>query len=288
MTKRRTSRADLRAVPLLLLPVLLPVLPMLPLLLILPIMLATGGCEGKQGDVRLIQVTHLAEIRMPGQTIPARNDTMLLWLGQGKARSETATSSFILREDLGLLYAIDHTQRSYAAVPLEDLVYLSRMVAGDEETPPEVAREMALLRNFQGGVATVRSTGEQAMIDGYHCQRYHVDITMGRSEMHLDQWVTRDIDLDLALLNRITGTALLLVPGSQSVLDALAEIDGVPVLTDSEITMLGSKTRSSTRLIEVTHETAPPGTFTVPEGYTPQRGANTGNDAEENAPDSAR
>ena len=100
MAKRRTWRTGLPAVSLMLLPVRLPVLL---LMLMLPIMLATGGCEGKPDDVQLIQVTHLAEIRMPGQTIPARNDTMLLWLGEGKARSETATSSFILREDLGLL-----------------------------------------------------------------------------------------------------------------------------------------------------------------------------------------
>ncbi len=239
-------------------------------LLLFAVVLGTGACGRQHRDTRLVKVTHLQPVEMAGQTLEAVNDTTVLWLGHRMARSDSPNGSFILREDTGMLYTIDHAAKLYVAIPLADLGDLPKLLGITEDDPDNPDRQLQLMRNFTELYAQVRPTEQFAEIAGYRCRRYEMNLLLGRARIATTYWVTRETDVDTDLLRRITSAALLNLPGADQMIDEMEKMDGLTVLTEGSMEFLGKTTHTSSRLIEITYGDAPPGTFTVPDSYRRQ------------------
>jgi hypothetical protein len=229
--------------------------------------LVIAACGSEPDDLRLVQVTHLQPVDLPGQTLPVQNDTTRIWLSKAMARADSPKSSFILREDTGVLYNIDHQARTYVAIPLQALGELPELLGVDRDEPSNPDRRLQLMRNFDRLYAQVRATEQSAEIEGFRCRRYEMNLMMGRARIVSTYWVTREIDTDQDLLRRITRVGLLNLPGADQMIEEMAKMDGLAVLIESEMEFLGKTTHSSSRLIEVSHAEAPPGIFDIPENY---------------------
>ena len=236
-------------------------------LLMSAVILGTGACGRQHRDVRLVQVTHLQPVEMAGQTLEAINDTTVVWLGHQMARSDSPNGSFILREDTGMFYTIDHAAKVYVAIPLTDLGDLPKLLGITEDDPDNPNRQLQLIRNFTRLQAEVRPTEQFAEIVGYRCRRYEMNLLMGRARIATTYWVTRETDVDTDLLRRITSAALLNLPGADQMIDEMEKMEGLTVLTEGSMEFLGKTTRTSSRLLEIAYGDAPPGTFMVPDSY---------------------
>jgi hypothetical protein len=234
------------------------------------LLVGAAACERGHRDVRLVQATHLQPLEMAGQTVAGADDTTVVWLGRGMARSDSPNGSFILNEDTGMFYTIDHAARSYVAIPLNDLGDLPKLLGIDRADEDSPDRRLQLMRNFASLEAEVRPTEQFAEIAGYRCRRYEMKLLMGRAHIATTYWVTRDTDVDTDLLRRITSAALLNLPGADQMIAEMEKMDGLTVLTEGTLEFLGQTSHTSSRLLEIAYGDAPPGTFTVPEAYLRQ------------------
>jgi len=219
---------------------------------------------------KLVTVTRSEPISLPGQRIPARTDTVTLWLGPGIARRDNAEGTFLVDATRDLLAWIDHEERTWTVQTAAQVQrQLSDLAADSTGGEPRASSrdQLERLRSLLRVAVRVVDTGEEGRIDGYPCRRWVVDQRLGRQEVVTEVWLTDAIDADYSLLHRVTRPALASLPGGEAALGELDRLRGVPVRSTSLITLLGRQGRSESELVAVENVVVTPAHFGPPAGY---------------------
>jgi hypothetical protein len=256
--RARLSRGGSRAPLILLLSIAMPLL----------LVMTLSGCGGdnEPRGVRLVKVVGSVPENAGGDGA-ALSDTTIIWVGEKRARAIGNNGDFLVHGDSGILYSIDHAESTVVALRLSDIETVPDRLAQEAEQAPQHRQEIDAVLELADVQAAVRPTSEFSEIDGYHCRKYVVNISMGQAVARSQYWVTRDIEVDRALFRTLTHAALLRVPGSEAVLRELDKLDGLPVLTTGTVEMAGQTTRTSSRLIDVEYGRVPSDLFELPAGY---------------------
>ena len=227
----------------------------------LALTLALAAAPAVEADTVLKMTSHTDAFQVMGQSQPASDDEVTLWIGEDRAVRHTDDKTALLRLDQKKLYVIDHTAKTYSALdlPVDFAAYL----------PPEAKQQMGQMLQAMTMTATVEPTDQTKEIKGWDARLFEVNLSnpMG---MTIDSkvWATNDIAIELSSLKEMTRAMASLQPGAAAAAEELLKIDGVPVLMESEIKGMGGSTTSREELVSAETQDAPAGTYEVPEGYT--------------------
>jgi heme-degrading monooxygenase HmoA len=223
-----------------------------------------------RADVFMKQKVHTDAVKVMGQSQPAKDSTMTIWLTGNKARMDNdgGTSSLLLA-DQKILYMIDNNKKQYAEMPL-DFDKMMQQAAGDN---PEAAQAMAkmpgIMKNMMGNMsAKVTETDETKQIGGWNCRKYLIEMNMGMAgTVTSEAWATQDVKLDYAKVFAAANAMMAAMPGFENILQEMKKIKGVVVYQTSKSKVMGAEVGSTTELLEAGDKDAPAGTYDLPAGY---------------------
>jgi len=231
-----------------------------------------------RADIYMKQKVHTDALKVMGQNQPAKDEIMVFWLGENKARTdqEAGTSSLFLGEKK-ILYMIDHNKKTYAEMPLD----LNKMfdesagaAAGDDPEMAEAKKKMpAFMKNLMKGAmgsmsAKVTETGETKKIGSWNCRKYLIEMDMGMAgKTNSEAWATEDLKIDYSLYFTSANAMLASQPGFDKIVKEMQKVKGVIVYSTAKISVMGSDVTSTTELLECSDKSAPAGNYDVPAGY---------------------
>lgn len=185
---------------------------------------------------------------------PSQAEPIRIWIGAkgDRLRRDEGDSSYVLRLDLGKLYVINHTDKTYSEIPI-----------------PIDARKIGASPEMQAK-AQVTATGETKKIGSWNARKYKVDIT-NPAGLHIDTtvWASPDVAAHQAL-TRLAASIAALQPGSADWSLKLGQIEGFPVLQEANVTMGTSHFKTREELVGIETRDAPAGAYEPPAGYTAQ------------------
>lgn len=238
-------------------------IPACSLVLAFGLALALSAAPAVEADTLLKMKNHTDAFQVMGQSQPAQDNEITVWIGDDRAYRSDGQTAVLLRLDQQKLYLMNPEDRTYSVLDLP--------VDFTEYLPPEMKQQMEQMLDAMTMSATVEPTDERKELNGWNTRLYRVNLSneMGMS-VASEVWVTEDVAVDLGSFKEMTRAMASLQPGAAAAAEELLKIDGVPVLMESEITAMGGSTSSREELISAETKDAPAGTYEVPEGFTEQ------------------
>lgn len=227
------------------------------------------------------QKIHRDGFQMMGQSQPAEDMIQTVWITPDKMRSDNEKQSVIMRLDKGIIFFVDHAQKTYSEMPMDmGQMMGSRMKEemGEEVSEEDMEGFMAMAKGMMKMKITVTPTGEKKRINKWNCQKYiqKLETMMGPTISEI--WATEDLKMDYELYAKFSAGLMGMQPGFKEFLNDMLEemkkIKGVPVLTTTTVNMMGASMKSLQELLEFKEETAPAGIFDLPKGYKKTEGMN--------------
>lgn len=213
-------------------------------------------------DTLYTMKSHTDAFQMGGQSQPAKDTTVKVWVSGDRLRRDEGEQSMILRVDQSRLYVLDHEDKTYSEIPLP--IDLRKMMPkGSEAMADQIAAAMKV-------TVQVTPRDETKKVNQWTAKRYDVSVqsAMGM-KIATTMWVSKEIE-GFGPYNEFAGTIAALQPGSNEWVRQLEKIDGFPVLTESQVDALGARFGTREELVSVDTKDAPAGTFDLPAGYKAQ------------------
>lgn len=211
-------------------------------------------------DTRLDMKSHTDAFQAMGQSQPARDTKITVWVGDDRALRNDGETATLVRLDQKKLYVIDHGAKTFTPIALPvDFAALM---------PAESREQMKQMLEMMQMKATVKATGETREINGWAAKRYDVSLTnqMGMT-IASEVWATKAIAMDMEAFRGLTRALFSLQPGGGAAMEELQTIDGVPVLMKTTVKAMGGEYGSREEVVSAKAGTAPAGTYEVPKGY---------------------
>jgi hypothetical protein len=218
--------------------------------------LSVAGLVG--ADTMIEKVQRTDEFQMMGKTQPAKEESTTTWIGGDKLRNDQGSVSVIIRMDEKKMYVVNHDNESYMEI---DLPIDMAKLMGDNKQMQQMMQMMQM-------DATVTETGDTKKVGPYDCRKYEMKLSSQMMDMEQELWLTKDVDFDVAAYQAMASQMMKLQPGFAEMAKEMEKLDGVAVLTESRMKMMGSEMTMSEKLVNVEEKAAPAGTYMPPAGYT--------------------
>jgi hypothetical protein len=171
-----------------------------------------------------------------------------IWVAADKLRRDEGETSTIVRLDRGKVYLLNHGDKTYVELAAPDM------------RKPVPLEEVAIK-------VKVTATSETKKVGDWNARKYKVDIS-SPDGLHLDTtiWASKDVASHQAY-GKLAAVLAALQPGSAEWARQMQQIEGFPVLQESDVTMGGSRFKTREELATVETKEAPAGTYDPPAGY---------------------
>lgn len=216
------------------------------------------------------QASHTDAIEIMGQKQPAVDDTMTVWLKDGKSCMQSADGkTYIFEMESAELYTVDHAARTYSVMPMDISAIFDEATKGlDEEDQAEADMARSMMQQMAANIQiSVTPTEETKTIKDWKATKYVMDMTMPMGTTTTEMWVTQDINIDLDMYKTIANSKMAMMPGYQKILAETQKIKGIPVYSTTATKVMGTTVKSTSEILEVAEKDAPAGIFDIPEDY---------------------
>lgn len=210
-------------------------------------------------DTLLNLKNHVDAVQVAGESQPAKDTQVRIWMSGDKLRRDEGEISSILRLDRNKLYVIRHADKTWSELALPvDFVRL--MPKGSEQAGAAWAQQMKL-------TVHLHSTQETRTVGSWNARKMQMDITNATGmKIASTLWVSKDVP-GWSALNRLAATLAALQPGSESWVSSLEQMEGFPVLREDRVEAMGARFGTREELVSVETRDATPGTYDPPAGY---------------------
>jgi hypothetical protein len=212
-------------------------------------------------DTYVQQTVRTEPYKMMLSEVPARADTVRVWLGKDRAALSSQGTNAILRVDQSCLYILNRASRTYTVAPYPcDLLGLY---------PPDSPGQIAMRDAMQAlkPRVEVAPTAETRVIRGYPCKLFRITMSAARTSVVSETWATTQAPVDIKLFRALMTAILSVMPTTASLAKSLEEIDGITVLDEQRISSPGREMLSIRELSEIRQADAPRGVYEVPGGW---------------------
>jgi hypothetical protein len=218
---------------------------------LLPLALAAGAAGA---DTLLTLKSHQDAVELAGQSQPAQDTTVEVWVGKDQISRADEKSTLIVRPDE--MIVVNHAAKTYTVLDLP--------LDFDELVPPEM-KQMAAMFKLS---AEVTPTEERKKIGDWNVRRYDIEMT-NPSGMAITtvMWTTKDLDLEYPSYEKLAAQTMAMAGGAELAAE-MAKLEGFPVLQETTIDMAGNTVKNSEELVSVEKKDPPAGVYAAPEGYT--------------------
>ena len=227
-----------------------------------------------QADTFIKTVFHQDAMSMMGQNTPAKDDTTMTWLGDNiAATTDGGKTVMVINGETGMFISFDHEKKTYVEMPVDALGDMEKMMAGSGVSKEEAAmmgKQMQAMRAGMKMDVKVTPTEETKKIGEWDCKKYVVEMKMSMGSMQNIVWATKDVEVDYSMFATLMSAPMMQMPGFQDVMKEFEKMDGLQILSESTMKMMGSDVKSKQEVLEVGEKDAPAGTYAIPEGYKKQ------------------
>jgi len=237
------------------------------------------GAVQARADIYMKNKTHSDAFTVMGQSQPAKDEIMVFWMGEKKARTDTegGNTSMIFLAEKKTLYMIDHAKKQYSEMPLDfDKMFDAAIgeEGGDEEDKAQAKAMAGMMKGLMGSMsAKVTDTGEKKKIGSWNCRKYILEMDMGGMGKTVGEvWATEDLKVDYAMAFTMANGMMASMPGFEKILAEMKKIKGVVAYQTTTATVMGAEMKSTTELIEAGNKDAPAGLYDLPTGYKKVKG----------------
>jgi hypothetical protein len=237
------------------------------------------GTVQARADVYMKNKIHTDAFTVMGQSQPAKDEIMVFWMGEKRARTDTegGNTSMIFLAEKKILYMIDHAKKQYSEMPLDFDKMFSEAAGeevGDEEDKAQAKAMAGMMKGLMGNMsAKVTDTGETKKIGSWNCRKYTLVIDMGgMGKTEGEAWATEELKVDYAVAYTMANGMMASMPGFEKILAEMKKIKGVVVYQTTAAKVMGSEVKSTTELLEAGNKDAPAGHYDIPAGYKKVKG----------------
>jgi hypothetical protein len=223
-------------------------------------LLVLALAAASRADSLLTLKSHTDAFQAMGETQPARDTEVRIWVAPDRLRRDDGETSMILRLDRNKLYVVNHPDKTFSELTLPvDFVRL--MPKGQEQVGALWAQQMKL--NVK-----VTPAGETRKISAWNARRVMMEITNATGmKIASTLWVSSEIAA-WRDLNRLAATLASLQPGAADWARELEKIEGFPVLREDSVDAMGARFKTREELVSAETKDAPAGLYEPPAGYT--------------------
>jgi len=235
-----------------------------------------------RADVYMKQKTHTGAMTMMGQTQPEKDEIMVYWIGAGKARTDSEGKSTLFFADKKVLYALDHSAKTYSEVPMDFDKMFEEAGEGESEEEKAQAKKMAeMMKGMAQGMmgsmkVSVTETGETKKIGSWNCRKYNIDMDMGMMKAKSEAWASEDLKVDYNVYFTMANAMMANMPGFDKLAQEMKKVKGVIVYQESTTKVMGQDMKSTVEVLEYSEKGAPAGTYEIPAGYKKVKASNRG------------
>ncbi|MBN2054787.1 hypothetical protein JW905_07685 [bacterium] len=216
-------------------------------------------------DTYLKYESHTDGFSMMGQTQPPKDDFNTMWLSKEHALiNQGGESSVLVNIGDNKMYIINHKEKNYAEMEMGDL---SSMIGEKEMSDKEKEQFNQLMASMMQLKATVTKTDQTKKIEKWNSTLYTVTTKMAMGATDSNIWASNEIKVDSELYLALTNAMLSKQPGFEEFMKEMMKIDGVPVLKESTTEVMGTKIKSTEKLVEFKDTNPPADTYMVPKDY---------------------
>jgi hypothetical protein len=225
----------------------------------LALLLAATGVAA--GDTLIRQAVHTGAMQVMGQTQPATDDTMTIWLATERAAISGGSTNAVFDFPASKFYVIDHASRTYSTLPIP--LDLKALFPADD---PQAAGILQMIDTMKL-TAKVTPTTESRKIGSWNARLYRVEMTNPYMTMSSQTWATEDVQVDLARYAAMQTALLSLAPQMLEAARELEKVKGITVLEEQSISAMGAQMTIKRETLEIREAKAPEGTYAPPAGY---------------------
>ena len=221
-------------------------------------------------DIYMKQKQHTDAVTIMGQSQPAEDVISETWITPEKIAVMNENHKIVIDLQKKTVTMADHKSKTLTVIPMD----FSKMSEGSGMS----ADEQTQMQNFMGNMfkldLKIEPTDEHKKIGEWDCRKYNQTMEMGMGTSHSVIWATKEIHIDKDLYAKYVSGMMAQMPGISQNLDTvmkeLEKIDGVQVLSEQTMDMMGQSFGSSSELLEYKEAKAPADAFTLPSGYKQQ------------------
>jgi len=184
-----------------------------------------------------------------------------IYVGEGRARSDSGSTSYILRTDLGKLWVVFHQRKKYwefdTPVQVKNLV------------PDESRPLLAEGQRMGAALVEISATDDRKTHGGWQAKRWKIEVVQPLLHVSrtIDLWLHTDPEIHLAPYQELRkGVSALGILDEEWTTEIL-NLEGLKILAD-ERTEFGKRTEhSTTTLVSHREEDMAEVYYSIPDGY---------------------
>lgn len=179
---------------------------------------------------------------------PAKEFISKNWILDNRFRSESDEQITIFRFDLKKVWMINTQKKQYNEMSMDEMRQMAQM-------------GHAMMQNVEGVNFKFRKTGRTKKINQWNCYEVASDVKMMKQSI----WLTEDLPFGKDVYYNFYKE----MPEFRDLAESIyksEELNGYPVLSETEINMMGMKIQSSSELITIREEKIDSGLFDLPGG----------------------
>ncbi|MGB2763185.1 MAG: hypothetical protein WBC20_02105 [Candidatus Aminicenantaceae bacterium] len=245
------------------------------LFLVLTLVLFVSSFLGADIYVKNMERTEAFELM--GKKQPEKVEIKEQWLGKNKFAQFGKEYSIIVDYDKDKIYFIIHKLKDYYVFPTSfDREKLLELLLGLNPKAAEVVESIKITD------AKVNLSGEKKKIANWDCFSSEFEMVFAipalgiMPKYKIKLWTTKDIPFNYKSytegLSEFFGKFILGIinvdENSIKELEKLDKMDGFQVAAEITINIFGSEIKVESQSLEIAEKPAPPGTYSVPKGYT--------------------
>jgi hypothetical protein len=226
------------------------------------VVLCAAAFRSAGADTLITANKHMDAIPMAQK--PAMDEVQKTWLAKDKIRMDGKDSGVLIRMDKKTMYVLDHAKKKASSVDLP--IDFSKLV------PPEMATQMQGMLSAMKMTAKLTPTDETKKVGSWSARRYNLEMSSPMG-MKIDMvlWATKDIKIDMALYKDLMVNMQSLNPTMADMAKEFGKIDGVAVITEMTMNMMGNAIKSRDEITSVEEKAAPADTYELPAGYAVEK-----------------
>jgi hypothetical protein len=228
-------------------------------------------------DVYMKTVETVKPFEMMGKKVPEQTEIRERWMTQNKFALFSKEYSMIIDNDKGKMLLVIHAPKIYFELPTNiTREKILELIRGLSPKALEVIRSISITDvKFSPG-------GETRKIANWNCSSSEFEMMIMIPALNMmpkfkmKMWMTKDLPAGYEKYTKMSEEFFVkyilgmvnIDENSKKTMEKMGESKGFEVATEITVSIFGSDINIESQALEVTEKPAPPGTYSVPAGYT--------------------
>jgi hypothetical protein len=228
-------------------------------------------------DVYMKTVETVKPFEMMGKKMPEQTEIRERWMGVDKFALHMKEYSIVIDEGKGKLFLIIHQPKIYVELPTNiTKEKILGLLVGLSPKAAEVIGSMTITDvNYSTGLETKK-------IANWNCSSSEFEMVIMIPALNMmpkfkiKMWTTKDLPAEYRKYTKVAEEFFVkyilgmikVDENSKKAMEKMSQSEGFEVATEITVNIFGSEIKMESQCLEVMEKPAPPGTYSVPSGYT--------------------